>query len=131
MGAPQPLALILLMFWRTCLKLLLLTLAFSLRRAGEDLTTIGQLYGAGIGQLGAVLRQRSGNRNLVALLQGVTSPTLAHQAVGAAEFQFPVVYRSVLFLDVDVEPRVRIHPLDLGYRPGKRHGLGRIIFSGK
>ena len=59
-------------------------------RTREYLLAAGQRYRTRIGQIRAILRLRTGHRHNISLFKRVARPALAHQAIGAAQLQFPV-----------------------------------------
>src|SRR5690606_17581964 len=58
--------------------------------------------------------------------KGVTCPAQAQQDAGRAAFHLPLLDGAVLFLDIDVQPGVRVHPLHLADRAFEAHGLGLV-----
>src|SRR5437870_1127816 len=83
------------------------------RRTGEDVPAIGKLDEARVAGLRAVLGQHTLDGDLVAGLQGVHTPTVSRQGVGRPTFALPGLHASLLVLHIQVNPDVRIGPLEL------------------
>src|SRR6202035_1227312 len=92
----------------------------------------GQRDGSGVHPLDAALRQRARDGDLLTDFQRVTPPAPPLQPVRWAHFEAPVGdFTGVLVFHVDVDPRVRIGPLDLCDDAGQRDRLLAIEFGCK
>ena len=77
-----------------------------------------------VADIAAVFRVIAFDRNDVADLHRVASPAVTHEQVRARELHAPVHDLARIVLDIDVEPGVRVLPLDA--RDGARQ-RGREI----
>src|SRR5947209_6042157 len=108
--------------------LLLLLRGIVLARCGEQpLSACRQDDDARVADVRAVLRLAALDRYLVANLERVAGPALAHQAVGAPHLHAPV-HDVVPFGDIQIEVGVRVHPLNLGDDTFEVHRSVRVEF---
>jgi len=82
-------------------------------RAAEHLLARWQSDHAGAGRVGAVLGAEGLDRHFIAHLEIVLPPAPPNQLNGRPGFELPLFDARVDF-GVDVDPGVRIHPLDFG-----------------
>src|SRR5207244_4692887 len=74
----------------------------------------GQRHLAGVHPLRAILRHRADDGDLLADRERLTAPAAALQTVRRTHFGAPVRdFAGLRILHVDIEPHVRIRPLDL------------------
>src|SRR5688572_6561904 len=86
-----------------------------------------QRHAARVHALGAVFRQPPLDGDQLAVLQRFTPPALALQAVRGTHLGAPVLdLAGLLVLHVDVEPHMRIGPLDLGDGAAQLDRLVRV-----
>ena len=82
-----------------------------------------QLHRSRVAGVGAVLGAEALDGRLVAHLQRVPAPAIARQSVGRAAFTLPVRDRAALVLGVQINPDVRIHPVQFGNHTLQRDGF--------
>src|SRR5579862_3091263 len=98
------------------------------RRSGKYPLAIGQSHAAGAAGIGTVLGKSPLNVNQIALFQGVPGPALPAQGVRRPAFALPMDRLTAGVLDIDVEPDVRIHPIDFRDRALQLYCLRSVIF---
>src|SRR4029077_20702022 len=81
--------------------------------------------------LRSVARDITGHRDGYAGRQIIAPPAVAQQGVRAAELDRPLLNLAALVLDVDAEPRMRVGPLHLRDRAGKREHLVDVESRGQ
>src|SRR5690606_14664890 len=92
----------------------------SIKRLTRTAASFSHRNAAGVYAVAAVASQETGNRNFCADRQGVAAPAVALQAVGRAKFGTPVHYfAGGRIFHVQVDPHVRVGPLDLGNDAGQ------------
>src|SRR5262249_13751769 len=77
------------------------------------------------------LRQETVDGHDVTGAQRVAVPTRAHEPVRRPELEVPIDDVALLVLDVDIDSRVRIGPLELGDRAGERDRLVAVVLGGE
>src|SRR5579872_1307540 len=100
-------------------------------RSCKHAASVGQHYAAGIGGFRTVLGERSFDRDLITLLQRIFAPALFQQHGNRAQLEVPIGNLAVGVLHVDVESRVRIHPLHLGDNSRDGDRLFGVILGGE
>src|SRR5438876_5407304 len=98
------------------------------RRPHEQLSTVCEDHAAAVSDVRAVLRAIAFDDDLGADGKGALVPPAAQQLVRRAHFDFPADRLSVSVLDVDVQPGVRIDPLDLRDGPLQGHRVVGVEF---
>src|SRR5215470_2389835 len=83
------------------------------RSCKQSLAGIRQDHYLSISVAAAVLRAKSFHRNHISDLQRVSAPASPGEQIGTSHFHSPVPYVAAIVLHVDVEPGVRILPLQL------------------
>src|SRR5579864_5857334 len=75
----------------------------------------GESNRARMREVRTVTRQIAGHRNHVALFKGVSGPTMLHQRVRAAQFEFPARGFAAWFSYIQGEVRMRVQPFHPRY----------------
>src|SRR5262249_50633515 len=100
------------------------------RRADEQLRAVGERDVAPVGDRFAALRAVPPERGDAAARHQIFLPPAAQHRVGGARLDRPVHDLPVVALDVEVDPRMRVHPLHLGDRSAQRDRLVRVELGG-
>ena len=103
----------------------------STRRAQEQLASIRKGDIAAIGSVRAVLRTVSVDDDFGAFRQRAPRQTTAKQRVRRASLDHPARRLAVRLLDIDVNPGVRVDPLDLRHRSAQLYGFVRVELGGE
>ena len=98
---------------------------FGIEIAGNR-ATVGQFYSSGVAGVRPVPGLESFNDHRIALPQGAAVPAKASQSVGCAAFALPVLHRPIGPRDIQINPDVRIGPLQLCYLAAKSDGFTSI-----
>jgi len=105
--------------------------AGSFLEAYKHLTTAWQSDERGVALVAAVLRAIALHLDLIAGLQVRLFPAAGSQAGGAAQFETPFCDFAFSILSVDVQPRVRIDPLEFRHCARNRNATVLIVLGGE
>ena len=102
-----------------------------LRAGRQDVPAVRERHASARGVVRAVLRAEPFDDDRFAELQLILDDAAAHQLAGRAAGESPGGDGAVSVLHVEVEPDVRVGPLDLLDDAGHLHRLGVVEFGGE
>src|SRR5262245_574404 len=82
-------------------------------RSSEDAAAIREFDGSGITGLGSILGKIAFDGDLIAGFQRVFGPAVPSQRIWRAALTLPFLNDTLVILHVEIDPYVRIEPLDL------------------
>src|SRR4051812_13207382 len=100
-------------------------------RAGEHAAAVGHRDRAHVAGLRSVFRHEAVDGDRLIDLERITRPAVARERVRRAPFALPRLYRALRVLHVEVDPDVRVAPLDLRHRAGQHDRLVRVELRGE
>src|SRR5262249_22307600 len=79
-----------------------------------DAFAVLEAHGAGVCEVGPILGARAIDDNHVSGLQGIPAPAVSHQYVRTSELTRPMNHFAGRVFNVEVDPRMRIDPIQPG-----------------